>query len=106
LILDEAIVAAVQLSQRYIAGRQLPDKGVSLLDTACARVSLSQHSQPAPLEQCRRRLDAIQIECKRLEREQRAGADHDSKIGELNRALDTTATELSALEQRWQAIGE
>ncbi len=51
-LLDEAIEAAVRLSHRYIPARQLPDKAVSLLDTACARVAVSQHATPPELEDC------------------------------------------------------
>ena len=61
-LLDEAIEAAVKLSHRYIPARQLPDKAVSLLDTACARVAVSQHATPAEVEDCRRRIEALEIE--------------------------------------------
>lgn len=62
LLLDEAVDAAVRLSHRYIPARQLPDKAVALLDTACARVAVSQHAEPAQVEDCRHRIDALQIE--------------------------------------------
>ena len=61
-LLDEAIESAVQLSHRYIPARQLPDKAVSLLDTACARVAVSQHATPAEVEDCRRRIESLEIE--------------------------------------------
>ena len=61
-LLDEAIESAVKLSHRYIPARQLPDKAVSLLDTACARVAVSQHATPAEVEDCRRRIEALEIE--------------------------------------------
>ncbi len=61
-MLDEAIEAAVRLSHRYIPARQLPDKAVSLLDTACARVAVSQHATPAEVEDCQRRIEALRTE--------------------------------------------
>ena len=74
-ILDEAVERRGPLSARYIPARQLPDKAVSLLDTACARVAMSQNAIPAPIEDCRRRIDLIDTELKILERETAAGAD-------------------------------
>ena len=71
-ILDEALEATVHLSHRYIADRQLPDKSVSLLDTACARVAISQHSVPAEVDDCRRRIEALETELGIVER----GTDH------------------------------
>src|SRR5690606_17272751 len=76
LLLDEAIDAAVRLSHRYIPARQLPDKAVALLDTACARVAVSQHAVPADLEDCRREIGALEIELGMLEREQQLGIGH------------------------------
>ncbi len=61
-ILDEAIEAAVRLSHRYIAGRQLPDKAVRLIDTAAARVAVSQHAVPPEVDDCRRRIQALETE--------------------------------------------
>src|SRR6202035_1945653 len=58
-VLDEALDAAVRLSHRYIPARQLPDKSVSLLDTACARVAVSLHAMPAELDDCRNRIEAL-----------------------------------------------
>ena len=74
-VLDEAIEAAVRLSHRYIPARQLPDKAVSLLDTTCARVSISQHAVPAQLEDCRRTIEALQIELAIIGREEAVGID-------------------------------
>ena len=62
VVLDEAVEAAVTLSQRYVPARQLPDKAVSLLDTACARVAVSQHATPAPVEDRRRRVELLEVE--------------------------------------------
>src|ERR1700712_2017886 len=73
-ILDEAIVATVKLSHRYIAGRQLPDKAVSVLDTACARLALGHNSQPLSLEDVQRRVDSLEVQKRILERENVVGA--------------------------------
>src|SRR6186713_3334365 len=75
MLLDAAIEAAVRLSHRYIPARQLPDKAVSLLDTACARVAISQHAVPAQLEDCRRRIEALEIELQIIGREEAVGID-------------------------------
>ncbi|MEM7047786.1 MAG: type VI secretion system ATPase TssH [Pseudomonadota bacterium] len=72
-ILDEAVIAATELSARYIPARQLPDKAVSLLDTACARVATSLHAVPAALEDARHRIDALDIEIDILKRQHEAG---------------------------------
>ena len=74
-LLDEAIEAAVRLSHRYIPARQLPDKAVSVLDTACARVAVSQHSTPAALEDCQRRIESLETELEIIEREASVGID-------------------------------
>ncbi len=74
-VLDEAIEAAVRLSHRYIPARQLPDKAVSLLDTASARVAVSQHAVPAELEDCLRRIESLQIELDIIGREDAVGID-------------------------------
>lgn len=71
-ILDEAIIASVKLSHRYIPGRQLPDKSVSLLDTACARVALSQSATPGAIEDCQRHIERADTTLKRLIREHAA----------------------------------
>ncbi len=82
-ILDEACQRAVRLSARYIPGRQLPDKAVSLIDTACARVAMSQAATPAPVEDRRRRIGLIDTELAILDREIAAGADHAARRAEL-----------------------
>ena len=76
-VLDEALEAAVRLSHRYIPGRQLPDKAVSLLDTACAWVAISQHGVPPQLEDCRRTIEALQIELEIIGREETVGINAD-----------------------------
>ncbi|NBC33563.1 MAG: type VI secretion system ATPase TssH [Alphaproteobacteria bacterium] len=100
-ILDEAVVDAVRLSHRYISGRQLPDKSVSLLDTACARVAMSQSATPAEIEDRQRRVEQLDVEIRILQREQATGAQHAAKIGELSELKAKTEDELQALKDRW-----
>jgi type VI secretion system protein VasG len=101
-ILDEALVAAVRLSARFIPSRQLPDKAVSLIDTACARAAMSQAAIPAPVEDLQRRIALIDTEIGILQREQAAGADHAKRIVELNEERLTANDRLGVLETRWQ----
>src|SRR5688572_26412258 len=105
-ILEEAVVESVRLSHRYISGRQLPDKSVSLLDTACARVALAQHATPPAVEDCRRRIDQLAVAIDILKRETETGADHREKITELSEAKTAAETEFAALEKRWREEGE
>jgi type VI secretion system protein VasG len=100
-ILDEAVMDAVKLSSRYITDRQLPDKCVSLLDTACAKVALGQSATPAALEDCRREIEHLDVELGILEREQAVGAAHDERVKELTEKKQATQTRLAALEKRW-----
>jgi type VI secretion system protein VasG len=101
-ILDEAVEQACVLSARYIPARQLPDKGVSLLDTACARVAMSQAAEPAPLEDRRRRLDLIATELGAIAREEAAGQDHAARRAGLEEERGTVGAELAALEARYR----
>ncbi|GGG20747.1 protease associated ATPase ClpB [Caldovatus sediminis] len=101
-ILDEAVEEAVRLSARYIPARQLPDKGVSLLDTACARVAMSQAAIPAPIEDRRRRLDLIATELAAIEREVATGTDHAARKNTLVEERDRLQFELTGLEARWK----
>ena len=105
-ILDEALVEAVCLSHRYISGRQLPDKAVSLLDTACARVSLSHSTVPPAIEDCRRQIRRLDKAMEILQREVATGANHDIRLAELEQEKQTRHTELKTLEQRWQQESE
>ncbi|TWC40139.1 type VI secretion system protein VasG [Pseudomonas sp. SJZ079] len=100
-VLDAAIHDAVKLSHRYIPGRQLPDKAISVLDTACARVALAQHDVPPPLESLRHRQLALQDELDRLKREQVTGLDHGTRIGELASEAVEALKSIRELEQRW-----
>jgi type VI secretion system protein VasG len=101
-ILDEAVSEAVRLSARYIPSRQLPDKAVSLIDTACARVGMSQSSTPAPIEDRRRRMALVETELSILEREDAWGATHEARRIELSGQYAEAASELVALEERWK----
>jgi type VI secretion system protein VasG len=100
-ILDEAVSEAVRLSARYIPSRQLPDKAVSLIDTACARVGMSQSAIPAPIEDRRRRMTLIETELGILDREAAWGGEHAERQSELSRQYETAAAELAELETRW-----
>lgn len=100
-VLDAAIHDAVKLSHRYISGRQLPDKAISILDTACARVALGQHDVPPPLESLRHRQVAVQDELDRLKREQATGLDHGPRISELDSETLANAQSIRELEVRW-----
>jgi type VI secretion system protein VasG len=101
-LLDEAIEAAVSLSHRYIPARQLPDKAVSLLDTACARVAVSQHATPAEVEDCRRRIEALEIEEGIIGREAAVGVDVGSRASTVSEKLAAERIRLQGLEARWQ----
>jgi type VI secretion system protein VasG len=102
-ILDEAVSDAVRLSARYIPARQLPDKAVSLLDTACSRVAMSQNAIPPPIDDCQRRLGLIDTELKIIEREISAGADHAARRIELTAEQQRINEELAKLNRRWEA---
>jgi type VI secretion system protein VasG len=100
-ILDEAIEAAVSLSHRYIPARQLPDKAVSLLDTACARVAVSQHATPAEVEDILRRRQALEVESGIIGREAAIGIDVADRQARVDAGLAETETSLAAAQARW-----
>lgn len=102
LVLDEALEAAVHLSRRYIPARQLPDKAVSVLDTACARVAISQNAEPAEVEDSRRKLDALNIEMDILNRETDVGIEHADKIKDLEGELKKETTRFEKLNDEWE----
>ncbi|ABN78218.1 type VI secretion system ATPase TssH [Cereibacter sphaeroides] len=102
-ILDEAVGAAVRLSHRYLPARQLPDKAISLLDTACARVAVSQHATPAEVEDIDRRAQALEIEAGILEREEAVGMDVTARRGDVEAARTAVAADRAAAETRWEA---
>ena len=100
-ILDEAVESSVKLSHRYIPARQLPDKSVSLLDTACARVAIGQNAVPPVIEDGRREIDHLELEIAILERERATGARNDEQIDELKADLERARTRLAEYEARW-----
>lgn len=100
-ILDEAVEASVKLSHRYIPGRQLPDKSVSLLDTACARVAIGRGAIPPSVEDCRRRIDNLKAEIGILERENATASRHADRLADSAQALKQAETRLTELEERW-----
>ena len=102
-ILDEAVTEAVRLSSRYISGRQLPDKAVGVLDTACARVALGQRATPASIDEIAKRILRDRAELAALEREAASGPCHDTRIAELRARLVTQEAELEALQARFVA---
>ncbi len=100
-ILDEALEAAVKLSHRYIPARQLPDKSVSLLDTACARVAISLHAVPAEVDDSRRRIEALEIELQIIAREQAIGVAIGQRQVNSENLLAAERERLAELESRW-----
>ena len=105
-VLDEAIEAAVKLSSRYIPDRQLPDKCVSLLDTACARVTMTQHAEPAEIEQVRREIEAYETELGIIEREASIGVDTAERRETAKTRLAELKTQLATLNERYEVIKE
>ena len=101
-ILDEAVSEAVRLSARYIPSRQLPDKAVSLIDTACSRVGMSQAAVPPPIEDRQRRIALIDTEVAILDREIAAGEPHAARREDLLAERAKLAQELTDLEARWE----
>ena len=102
-VLDEGIEAAVELSARYIPARQLPDKAVSVLDTACARVAVSQHAVPAEVDDARKRIDALNTETEIIGRDETAGYDVAERRAHVEGLLTSERTRLEELETRWEA---
>jgi type VI secretion system protein VasG len=102
-ILDEALEAAVKLSHRYIPGRQLPDKSVSLIDTACARVAVSLHATPAEVDDCMKRIEALETEQGIIGREGAIGIDTKKRSALVEQQLTTERARLDKLQTRWQA---
>jgi type VI secretion system protein VasG len=101
-LLDEAIEAAVKLSHRYIPARQLPDTAVSLLDTACARVAVSQHATPADVEDSMRRIESLEIEAGIIGREAAVGVAIGDRATDVAAKLASERDRLATLEVRWK----
>lgn len=102
-ILEEAVIAAVQLAKRYLPERQLPDKSVSLLDTACAQVRLNQTAIPAAIQDITCQLQQIENEMVLLNREAVKGADHRKKLKQLDDKSQSLSAQQNALNVQWQA---
>ena len=100
-ILDSGMEAAVRLSHRYLPDRQLPDKAVSVLDTACARLALGQSATPGPIEDCKRTLDDLALQDRVLGREQAAGVDHAERLAAIAERRTQVEAQLATLEARW-----
>jgi type VI secretion system protein VasG len=100
-ILDSGTDAAVRLSHRYLPDRQLPDKAVSVLDTACARLALGHSSTPGAIEDARRTLDDLALQDRVLSREQAAGGNHADRLASIVKQRDIVTQTLAALEARW-----
>ncbi|MFZ7112294.1 MAG: type VI secretion system ATPase TssH [Desulfatiglandales bacterium] len=102
MITDDALAATVSLSHRYISGRQLPDKAVSVLDTACARVAIGLNTSPPPIEEATRQIGHIEREMKTLERETLMGRDHGERLAFLEKEKEETSSRLEGLTKQWQ----
>ncbi|WP_025859472.1 type VI secretion system ATPase TssH [Pseudomonas sp. CHM02] len=100
-ILDSALEAAVRLSNRYIPARQLPDKAVSLIDTACARVAVSLHATPAEVDDSRRRIESLETELAIIERETAIGVETASRRAAVDALLASERARLDEVEGRW-----
>jgi len=100
-ILDEGLLAAVKFSHRYLAGRQLPDKAVSVLDTACARLALGQSATPPAIEDATRQLDDLDVQQRILERESALGANHAERLEEIAKQRVEVEARLKTLRERW-----
>jgi type VI secretion system protein VasG len=99
-ILDEAVHAATKFSHRYLAGRQLPDKAVSVMDTACARLSLGQNATPPLIEDAMRTVDDLDVQQRVLERETAVGVDHSERLANIAKQRTEVAARLKTLEER------
>src|SRR5271166_5455895 len=101
-ILDEGLTAAVHLSHRYLAGRQLPDKAVSVLDTACARLALGQSATPPAIEDSVRQIDDLAVQQRILERESLVGTDHRERLQEIAAKSAEIESRLAGLRTRFE----
>ena len=101
-ILDQAVSATVRLSHRYLAGRQLPDKAVSVLDTACARLSLGQNTIPPSIEDATRKIDDLKVQKRILERETTVGEDHAERLVTIEEHLAAEEDRLARLTSQWE----
>ena len=102
MITDDALFDAVHLSHRYLTGRQLPDKSVSVLDTACARVAIGLNTSPSAVEEATRYIGQIDREIKILQREELIGHEHVDRLRSLATEKEAAQTRLDDLTQKWQ----
>jgi type VI secretion system protein VasG len=102
MITDAALADTVSLSHRYISGRQLPDKAVSVLDTACARVAIGLTTSPPPIEEATRQIAHIEREAKTLERETLMGRDHAERLEVLEKEKQEAQFRLDDLNKKWE----
>lgn len=102
-ILNEAVEDSVRLSSRYISGRQLPDKSVSLLDTACARVAIGHTTVPPAIEDCQRTVDLTTTAIEILERESAIGTDHTDGLKKLHHKKSEALARYETLKIQWHA---
>jgi type VI secretion system protein VasG len=102
VVLDEAIEASVKLSQRYVPARQLPDKAVSLLDTASARVAVSQHATPAPVEDRKRRLELLNVELDIATREREGHYNEGGRIAKIEEQIAEATTAFDEINAKWE----
>lgn len=100
-IFDEAITEAVRLSHRYINGRQLPDKAISVLDTACAKVALGQNATPALIESMVKKQDSLNAEMHALAREEATGFSHTARLKDLQAVHTQLAQDIQTATARW-----
>jgi type VI secretion system protein VasG len=101
-ILDEGLAAAVKFSHRYLPDRHLPDKAVSVLDTACARLALGQNATPAAIEDAHRLIDDFTVQARVLQRESALGADHSERLASIAGQKVKVETQLAELQARWE----
>ncbi len=101
-ILDEAVYSSVRLTHRFLAGRQLPDKAVSILDTACARLALGQNTTPPAIEDLTRQIDALEVQKRILQREETVGADHSETQAKIAEEKQKADEKLKTLQDRWE----
>lgn len=100
-LFDEAITEAVRLSHRYITGRQLPDKAISVLDTACAKVALGQNATPSVIENMVKKQESLVAEMTALEREEATGFSHTVRLKTLRAAVDKFDADIAVANERW-----
>ncbi len=100
-IRNDAVIDSVRLSSRYIPGRQLPDKAVSVIDTACAKINLSQNATPPRIEDIQRGMSLLETEKEALAQESIGSVDHSKRIAEIEAQLVISGKELETLNERW-----